>query len=470
LRWGTNLYYAGQAGGAPFWVNPGLKLTTILYAAALTIAGATILGVLQGLKATSAHVHAQLRNLGVGGSTLRFGRFWTAAMIAQVAITVILLPPASGISEEALRDRQIRSRFPTERYLAVRVELNREAPAPEPSAPAGLSPVEQAYAEFERRIAQEPGVVAVTFGDRLPGMGPSVRTAEFEVSDGTAPVVIPNLWMTSVGPNFFETFDIPLIAGRAFHQGDRVPDGRTVLVNEAFVRRYLNGLSPIGRRVRYASVEGAPAEPWLDIVGVVGDVGMTPTDLGEAPYIFRPASAATTSPIVMGIRVNGDPSAVAPRIRAIAANLDLGLRLDEVRSLDDIAWSVDVPALIGAGTISVVVILGLFLSAAGIFSLMSVSVARRTREIGLRSALGATRARLLGGIFSHALALVGSGIAAGNLILLLFIAASDEAEVGDVADALLTTSMVMLAVGMLACIEPARRALRIQPTDALKEA
>ena len=460
LRWGTGLYFAGLPGGAPFWVNPGLKFTTIVYAAAMTIAGATILGVLPGLKATSAHVHTQLRTLGVGGSTLRFGGFWTAAMIAQVAITVIFLPPAYGISEEALRDRRIRDEYPTERYLAVRVELNRE----------GL-PVEQVYAELERRIAQEPNVVAITYGDRLPGMGVPVQTAELEVVDGAAPMVIPNLWHASVGPQYFETFDVPIVAGRDFHQGDRVAGSTSVLVNEAFARRYLTGMTAVGRRLRFASRESAAGarEPWFEIVGVVADIGMTPTDLGEAPYLFRPASVAATSPVVMGVRVNGDPSALGPRIRAIAADLDLGLRLDEVRALDDIAWSVDVPAMIGAGAIAGVVVVGLFLSAAGIFSLMSVSVARRTREIGLRAALGATRTRLLAGVFSRALVLVGSGITAGALILVLFASLGDEVEIADLAEPLLMTSAVMLTVGLLACIEPARRALRIQPTDALKE-
>ena len=126
--------------------------------------------------------------------------------------------------------------------------------------------------------------------------------------------------------------------------------------------------------------------------------------------------------------------------------------------------------MVVAGAIAGVVGLGLFLSAAGIFSLMSVSVARRTREIGLRTALGASPARLLAGIFSRAVVLVGSGIAAGNLVLLLFVTALDEVDLADVADALLTTSAVMLTVGLLACVEPARRALRIHPTDALKEA
>ena len=98
VQWGTGIYYSGQNGGPPFWIHPGLKAATILYAAMLTIAGATVLGVLPALKATSSHVHAQLRTLGVGGSTMRFGRLWTAAMILQVTLTVICLPPAFGIA------------------------------------------------------------------------------------------------------------------------------------------------------------------------------------------------------------------------------------------------------------------------------------------------------------------------------------------------------------------------------------
>jgi len=168
--------------------------------------------------------------------------------------------------------------------------------------------------------------------------------------------------------------------------------------------------------------------------------------------------------------VAGDPAALAPRVWDIAISLDPALRLDEVRLLDEHARRVDVPNLILAGAIAAVVSLGLFLSSAGIFSLMSVSVARRTREIGLRAALGASPARLLVGLFSRALVLIGSGIAAGNLVLLLFVTLGTDVDLADVADALLITSAVMLTVGLLACVEPARRALRINPTEALKEA
>ena len=125
--------------------------------------------------------------------------------------------------------------------------------------------------------------------------------------------------------------------------------------------------------------------------------------------------------------------------------------------------------MVGAAAIAAVVSLGLFLSAAGIFSLMSVSVARRTREIGLRIALGATPMRVIGHVFSRALVLVGTGVAAGNAVLLLLVALSREIAFREVGDALATTSAIMLSVGLLACVEPARRALRIHPTDALKE-
>ena len=111
VTWGVTAYYSSLSGGAPFWIEPGLKPATIVYAIVLAITGAAILGVLPAIKATGINVQAQLRNL-AAGSTLRFGGVWTTAMIAQVAVTVICIPPAMGIGEEAWRDRRIRAQFP----------------------------------------------------------------------------------------------------------------------------------------------------------------------------------------------------------------------------------------------------------------------------------------------------------------------------------------------------------------------
>jgi predicted permease len=455
----------------PFWIQPGLKFSTVIYAALLAVAAAALLGVLPALKATGSRVQGQLKNLGAGGSTLRFGGVWTTAMIAQVALTVICIPPAIAISEESLRDRVIRERFPSEQYLAASLELDRDAAALRDEKTPGSgygARLEPLYRELERRVAQEPGVVAVTFGDRLPGMSPSVRSAEVETPAGAEPIRMRNLWTARVGPGYFEAFEKPIVSGRGLNDGDRTASPQRVLVNEAFARRWLKGGNPVGRRVRYIARDPAAKEPWLEIVGMVRDIGMTPTNFGEAPYVFTAASPGSVNPLVMAVRTTGDPATLVPRVRAIAAELDAGLRLDTAQPLEDLVWREDAPILAISGGVVAVVVLGLFLSAAGIFSLMSVSVARRTREIGLRAALGATRARLLAGIFSRAIVLVGIGVAAGNAGLLGLGLAGVDRVAG--TGALITTSTIMLLVGLLACVEPARRALRIQPTDALKEA
>ena len=472
LKAGVAAFYSGQSDALPFWIKPGLKLPTVLYATLMTIAGAALLSVLPALKITGARAQTQLKNLGAGGSTLRFGWMWTSVMIFQVALTVILIPPAVGASEEAWRDRRIRGEFPTHEYLAARIALDRLPPTAAGEEPAAslAARTDRIYREFERRISQEPGVTAVTFGDRLPGMQVAVRRAEFDRAPGESLIAIPNLWTASVGSGFFAAFRVSVVAGRDFRDEDRSPAATTVVVNQAFARRFTDGASPIGRRVRFASDEPSRPQPWLEIVGVVADIGMTPTDLGEAPYVYRAVSPGTASPLVMGVRAGGDPAALIPRLRAIAQDLDLSLRVDQVSPLDDLAWRQDVPGMVLSGAIATVVALGMFLSAAGIFSLMSVSVSRRTREIGLRAALGATQSRLLVGVFARAAVLIGSGIAAGNAVLILIVSLSDEIALNSIWGALLSTSAVMLTVGLLACVEPARRALRIQPTDALKEA
>ena len=467
VTWGVKTYYSSVSGGAPFWIEPGLKLPTIVYAIVLAVVGAAILGVLPAIKATGVNVQAQLRQL-AAGSTLRFGGVWTTAMIAQVAVTVICLPPAMGIGEEAWRDRRIRAQFPGHEYLAVRIGLDQDMARGESDAEFAVR-TNNVYAELERRLAQEAGVSAVTFGEQLPGMYGEVRRGEFDAAAGSEPVPIPNLWTSTVAPTFFAAFDRPIVAGRGFTEDDLADGVRHVIVNEAFARRFMNGASPVGRRVRYAVADAAPEE-WLEIVGMVRDIGTTPTDLGEAPFVFHAARPRTMSPLTMGIRVGTDPSTFSERVRTIASTVDPGLRLEEIRRLDDWTWRMDLPAIVSASALAGVVTLGLFLSAAGIFSLMSVTVARRTREIGLRSALGASTGRLLAGIFSRVVLLVGGGIVAGNLFILLVVAMSGgEAGMPFVLNALMRTSAVMLVVGLLACVEPARRALTIDPTTALRD-
>ena len=475
VAWGIENFNRAS-GGVPFWMTPGLKLSTIVYAGGLAVASAAMLSLPPALRATGARVQMHLANRGTGGATLRFGRVWTGAMIVQVALTAIGIPVALESAVEALRNLRIRAEFPSREYLAARIDVDRPF---EEEATAFEARRARTFEDLQLRIAQEPGVVAFTFADRAPGAAPTTRFGAVEPSHDVGPAYDDLFWTSEVGPGFFEAFDRPLVAGRGFHGGDRRPGVRTVIVNEAFAQEFSRVTasgSPVGARLRYPTSSARPdapaTVPWFEIVGVVRDVGLDPDDRGdERPYVFHAAAAETVAPLVAAVRVSGDPATLAARLPFIAADVDTGLFVQDTRPLNVWIRQRDVSSLLQVGALAGVTALVLFLSALGTFSLVSVTVSRRTSEIGLRAALGANPRHLLAGILSRAMVLMGSGITAGAALLLLFVAENGPLEdIALYAGYLGVTSAVMLAACLLACIGPARRALRINPVDALREA
>ena len=485
LAWGIEAANSTK-GGAPFWMTPGLKPSTVLYAAVLAVISAAMLSVLPALKVTRARVQPHLANLGSGGATLRFGRVWTGAMIVQVALTTMGIPAALESVSETVRKVQTRAQFPSRDYLAARIGF--DGPFEQERTPAFQEQWAQTFEALARRIAQAPGVATVTFSDQPVGLG-TERFMELDVSPDAKAELDGRFRTTAVGPGFFEVFDRPIVAGRAFDAAD-FPTARTVIVNEAFARAFSRntaGGSPIGTRVRFAvssvvddDEAGARPkawEPWSEIVGVVRDFGLDPDDDGnEQPHVFRAASARAVSPLVMSVRMRGNPATLAPRLPVIAAGVDARLLVHDSQPMEEWIRQRDQFLILTVGAQVAVTLLILFLSALGIFSLVSVSVSRRTREIGLRAALGATQRQVLAGILSGAVTLVGSGIAVGGALLMwsLILGAGPSGQPG--ADIALfaghfgVTSAVMIAACILACIGPARRALRINPTEALREA
>ena len=475
LRWGIVSVAEGK-GGVPFWMVPGLEITTILYAGGLAVVGAVMLSLLPALRVTRTRLQPHLMNLGAGGSTLRFGRVWTTAMIAQVALTAIAIPVGIEGASQAMRRVRIHAQFPSHEYFTARLDLDRTAGE---DLSAFMDRRAGTYAKLQPLIAEEPDVVAVTFSDRVPGASLAInRTASVDIPSGAGPAFQTGFAILSVGPDFFETFDRPIVAGRGFHGGDFGPAARTVIVNEAFVRGVAQrGIaSPLGARLRYASESGvSAAEPPFEIVGVVRDLGLDPGEQGDAPaYVFHPASAATVSPLITSVRLRGNPATLAARLPVIAAGVDGGLSVREARPLGESIWQRDywmvAPVLAWAGVCALV----LFLSAMGFFALMSISVSRRTREIGVRVALGAHPRHVISRIVVHAMVLMGSGAAAGGGLVLLAVALG-QGPTGRPAEDVVSftawialTSAVMLSAGLLACVEPARRALRINPIEALR--
>ena len=475
LRWGIE-----SVDGTPFWMTPGLTPRTVVYATGLAVVVAALLSFLPALRATRVRVQSSLANLGSGGATLRFGRVWTGAMIVQVALTAIGIPIAMEGANQTIRKLSLRAGFASQEYLVAGIDVER--PFDEEATPASEAGRARTLAALERRLALEPGVVAVTFADRAPGSGGQDRAARVESSAGAGPAFDGSFRTSAVGPGFFEAFDRPMVAGRAFQEADRSAGARAVVVNEAFARVFARetgrGL-PVGARLRYAARSAASdaqsAEPWFEIVGVARDFGLDPDDAGnEQPFVFHAAAPGAISPLVLSVRLRGNPGPLAARLPAIAADIDAGLAVRNARPLDAAIRERDNSLAMLAAASAGVTGLVLLLSAMGIFSLVSVSVSRRTREIGLRAALGANPRQVLLGVLSQAALLMGSGIAAGGVLLLLSVALGQGPSGRPVDDVVLfaaylgTTAVVMLTACLLACIGPARRALRINPTDALR--
>ena len=475
LRWGIA---AANTEGAPFWMTPGLNARTILYACLLAMASAAMLSVLPALRATRVRVQPHLASLGAGGATLRFGRVWTTAMFTQVMLTAMAIPIAIEGASEAIGNMRIRGEFPSREYVAARIDLDRASNMETDAAFEERRA--RAYAGLERRIARDPGVLAITFADSAPGS--SIRhhaSADVEIPGGAGAALDYGLRTSAVGPGFFEAFDRRIVSGRTFHGGDFQLGTRTVIVNEAFARGFSErggSSSPAGARLRYDSRSGSTEEPWFEIVGVVRDFRLDPDDEGrEQPFVFHPASAATVSPLVINVRVRDNPATLAGRLSRMAADVDAGLYVRDSRPLGDWIRERDLGVITTVGAGAGITVLVLFLSAMGIYSLMSVTVSRRTREIGVRTALGANPRQVLAEVVGRAMLLMGSALAVGSAVLLIIVSqgAGPTGRPGDDVAKFLVwlgiTSVVMLVACLLACVEPVSRALRISPVDALRE-
>jgi predicted permease len=474
LQWVMGVFWEVQGpDGRPFWWSDQISGDTILYVALLTVAGAAIAGVLPASKVIGKRVQSDLVRAGARGASLRFGGMWTVIIVTQVALTVAFLPTAVSEMREAVGYQAGDVGVPAEAFLTTRLEMELETlPGAPPGTEADLDArFTTAYRELERRLSSEPGVVAVTFGDRLPGMGHPGRNIEVEdlvPADSIAGLIAR---VASVDVDFFDALDIPALSGRVFDAGDLESEQPVVLVNSSFVQNVLGNRNPLGRRVRYASVAGGEPGAWHEIVGVVSDLGMNPSGREEGEGLYHPMAPQASSPVLMAVRVAGQrPESLGPRLGMIAAAVDPTLRLYDVQRLDEAGRTDHVADRLVASTLLVVGAIALLLSAVGLHALTSFTVSQRTREIGIRVALGADHRRILIDIFSRVLVQLTIGVAVGGVAAVLLLLAGLGDQISREGPALLLmVGVVMLGVGILACVAPARRVLRIQPKQALSE-
>ena len=458
LRFGLNLLVGSDA--LPYWINDSISWRTVLYTALLTLIGAAIVGILPAMRVTKINVQDALRNESAARSGLRFGGFWTTVIVVQVAITVAFIPLAAGGVFESNRFRQRAEGIGAERYLIAGVAIDRESYAIDSATFAARA--RASVDELERRLSTEPGIERVTFADRLPVEDQFKYQIEVDTLTGGPTTGIRRSTLVHVSHGFFATFGTSVVSGRDFAPID-FETGRVLIVNEAFARYVLGGRNPIGQRIRIVTgeVESIGGKDWYEIVGMVKNFGWQLPEPHEQSAMYRPALPLVGRAGQLAVRVR-DPETFATRLRTVAADVDPTIRLTDVKPLTQAGGGEAQANWALTGVAWLISFIVLLLSATGIHSLMSFTVARRTREIGIRAALGASQGRIVASIFSRAFLQISAGVVAGTGLAALLGLGSREVQL------LLAADAIMLVVGLTACAVPLRRALRIDPTEALR--
>ena len=461
---------AQQLGGAaPFWLDKGIQPATMIYVLALVVVTAAIAGILPALHATRRRGGADLRQLG-GSTGMRLGRMWSALIVVQVAFAVAVLPAAIKMGIKEIRHSFTHPIYPVEEFVNAGIATG--------SASRAFG---NRLLELKRRLQAEPEVAGVTFTGSLPQRA---RTGRIEVEGAAVNAVHAprsnDVTTFGIDTDYLDVYGVRMLAGRPFNALDvnasTVLGAGPVIVDRAFARRFLNGELAVGRRIRYgANAPNAQPSPWYEIVGVAEDLRQNPIDPDVLrPTVFYPIAPEQLTGLGLTVRLRASASyernaGLARKVHHAVNAVDPALVIGEIRvgrgpdGEDALAMR-----LVGL-TLSLILLTVLLFSAAGVYSLMSFAVAQRRREIGIRTALGASPLSVLRSVFSRVAVQVAVGVVLGVLGAIA-IAPSIEstALAGRLAIVTPAIAVIMVLVGVIAAYGPARRSLRIQPTEALR--
>jgi putative ABC transport system permease protein len=478
--------------GLPYWLRFDISGATVRHVVLLAVSAAAMIGILPALQVTGRRVQRSLQHFAGGQASVRMGKTWTALIVIEVAITVAVLPTTLFIAGTWVRSAFSQPGFAAGEVLSASVTMERDFQDEAPSTSENLAFFARYFAardELLRRVRADDRVRAATFAQDAAGSESYnrwdldtaglalARVNRHDLKGGRLPtppdpfaaeLAVRARWAV-VEIDYMKALDIPLIAGRSFGPADADSMATTVLVNRSFVESNLQGHNAVGRRLR-TIVFGRGREvhygPWMQIVGVVGDFpNIVDLDRPSAA-VYQASNSRRMFPVTLHVRtVAPDATAYADRLRATAVAVLPALQLREVLPMDDVIRNQGLPLKLVALGLIIVTMSVVILSAAGIYSLMSVVVTQRRREIGIRIALGADRRHVLSGVFKRTAGQVSVGIAFG-----IAIAGPVRAYGGSPLTVLPIVAVLAMVIGVMAALGPARQALSIQPTEVLKDA
>jgi predicted permease len=451
---------AVQDTGKPSWIIFSLDYVVLAYCAGVCVGCGILFGLAPALRSSRVQLSDTLKEGGRAGSS-HGGRLSAALVVFQFALAVVLLAGAGLLIRSFLSSQQVNDFVPREQLLTARLILPGER-YPDRDAKGRF------FEDVRTRVAAIPGVTHSAIVSNMPGQGGASNRIELDGAPVSEPSERETTFVVVTSPGYFKTIDLPLIRGRDFEDGDGL-DGRDVaIVTRRFAERFWPGRDPIGLRFRF-NAEQTPGR-WLTVVGLAADLIQGQNTTSPDPLVFVTLPRADQSAVTLMLRGAGDVSSLAGTLRAEVQALDNMLPLADVRTLAEVLWRARWPYRVFGAAFALFAATALLMAGVGLYAVMSQATQRRTREIGIRVALGATPARILRGMMSRGLLQLGIGLAlglglayatTGAMQALLFgIAPTDPIVLG-------SSTLLLVSVGLLACGLPAWRAALLAPVRAL---
>jgi len=460
--WGANALAAFVAANrySSLYLNANPDFTVLAFTVGVALLTGIVFGLAPALRGTSVNVAPMLKENAasaaavVSGKSQKFG-LGNVLVVAQVTLSVIVLVGAGLVVHSLANLKAVDPGFDTHNILQFGVDPTLTGYYKENQIPP-------LYRELQSRLNGLPGVVSVSYSsDTL--LDGSLWTSEVKI-EGRADKAMVETQMLAVGPDFFATMRIPAMTGRLLDQADVESGHEVAVVNKAFVKKFLENRDPLGLHLGGED----PKDPQYEIIGVVGDTKYSDLRLAVEPTAFKPLKKGG---VHFAVRTASDPLSVLPAARRVVADLDNNLPLFDVRTQTDRIERLLFNERLIARLAGLFGLLALVLACLGLYGLLAYEVAQRTREIGVRTALGAQKRDVLRLVGTQGLALVVSGIAFGVVAALLITrflgSLLYEVRPTDPVT-LFAVCILFLLVGALACWIPARRAALVDPMSALR--
>jgi putative ABC transport system permease protein len=447
----------------PRLAEVGIDGRVLLVCAVVSLGIGIAFGIVPALIAGDADPQSTLRATTSGSGGSRSGRrLRNGLVVAEVALALVLVTGAGLMVQTLWRLGRVDPGFDPRHVLTLRLQ---------PTTRPNTSPEEMRnyFRTVIDRVAAIPGVVAVGSAQHLPLSGFNWR-GDVELEDRPLPAgaTKPRVVWRSVEGQYFQAMGVKLLRGRTFTDGDIRGGLEVTVVNHAFAERFWPGQDPIGRRFKAGN---ATRNRWVTIVGVVGDVHFAGLEADVDIEMYRPETQSTQAAMFIVARTSADPLALLPAMRAAIRGIDAGIPIAQVRALEQLVrGSLDRPRVIMTLLLAFACV-GLALGAIGIYGVVAYAVSQRTREIGVRMALGATEQRVLRLVLSDGARLAALGVVIGLALAVVATRALRGLVYGvSTLDPVtyLAVAALLVTVAIVATLVPARRAARIPPATALR--